>query len=146
MRIYLDNCSFNRPFDSQAQLKVRIETEAKLFIQEHIFTGKLELVWSYILEYENNYNPYAERRETILEWKKIAVKNVLETEEVIKNAKLLHRRGLKSEDSLHLACAVEGDCNFFITTDFGILKKVSNFEHVSIINPLQFIEILEEIK
>jgi hypothetical protein len=30
VRLYLDNCSFNRPFDDQSQLKIRLETEAKL--------------------------------------------------------------------------------------------------------------------
>jgi len=33
MRIYLDNCSFKRPFDAQLQLKIKLETEAKLSIQ-----------------------------------------------------------------------------------------------------------------
>lgn len=31
MRVYLDNCSFNRPFDDQTQIKISLETEAKLF-------------------------------------------------------------------------------------------------------------------
>ena len=30
MRVYLDNCCYNRPFDDQNQLKVRLETIAKL--------------------------------------------------------------------------------------------------------------------
>lgn len=50
MLIYLDNCSFNRPFDDQSQIRIRIETEAKLYIQENIVSGKLQLCWSYILE------------------------------------------------------------------------------------------------
>jgi hypothetical protein len=37
LRLYLDNCAFNRPFDDQNQLKIKLETEAKLFIQQ----GKL---------------------------------------------------------------------------------------------------------
>ena len=32
MRVYLDNCCYNRPFDDQTQVKVRMETEAKLLI------------------------------------------------------------------------------------------------------------------
>jgi len=30
MWIYLDNCCYNRPFDDQSQLRVRLEAEAKL--------------------------------------------------------------------------------------------------------------------
>ncbi|MFO7884916.1 MAG: hypothetical protein R6U68_08850 [Desulfobacteraceae bacterium] len=33
MKIYLDNCCFNRPFDDQTSLRIRLETEAKLDIQ-----------------------------------------------------------------------------------------------------------------
>ena len=51
MRLYLDNCTFNRPFDDQNQLKIKLETEAKLFIQQGFIMGIYDLVWSYILEY-----------------------------------------------------------------------------------------------
>jgi hypothetical protein len=49
MRIYLDNCCFNRPYDDQSQIRIRIESEAKLFIQAKILAGEIELAWSYIL-------------------------------------------------------------------------------------------------
>lgn len=42
MRVYLDNCCYNRPFDSQTQLRVRLETEAKLAIQALMRAGALE--------------------------------------------------------------------------------------------------------
>lgn len=43
MRIYLDNCCFNRPFDDQSQLRIRLETEAKLVVQDLIRSRRLEL-------------------------------------------------------------------------------------------------------
>ena len=54
----MDNCCFNRPFDDQKQSRIGIETEAKLFIQDEILAGKLRLAWSYILDYENEANPF----------------------------------------------------------------------------------------
>ena len=30
MKVYLDNCCFNRPFDDQTQLVVRLETDANI--------------------------------------------------------------------------------------------------------------------
>ncbi len=42
MRIYLDNGCLNRPFDDQRQIRIRIETEAKLYIQEKIFNDEIE--------------------------------------------------------------------------------------------------------
>ena len=37
MRVYLDNCCYNRPFDDQAQLTVRLETVTKLAVQWMMF-------------------------------------------------------------------------------------------------------------
>ena len=50
MRVYLDNCCYNRPFDEQAQLRVRLETEAKMEIQSQMRLGILEYVWSEMLQ------------------------------------------------------------------------------------------------
>ena len=38
MRVYLDNCCYNRPFDPQEQLRIRLETEAKLEVQSQDYT------------------------------------------------------------------------------------------------------------
>lgn len=49
MRIYMDNCCLNRPFDDQSKIRIRLESEAVLFIQEKIATHEIELAWSYRL-------------------------------------------------------------------------------------------------
>ena len=67
MKIYLDNCCFNRPFDDQSSLIVHFETEAKLYVQELILKGKLLLCWSFVLDYENAANPFEEVRNIISE-------------------------------------------------------------------------------
>ena len=56
LRIYLDNCCYNRPYDDQTQLRISLESQAKLHVQEMIKDGKLELAASYILTYENSKN------------------------------------------------------------------------------------------
>lgn len=43
MLIYLDLCCFNRPFDDQSSRSIYIETEAKLFIQDMIKQGLVEI-------------------------------------------------------------------------------------------------------
>jgi predicted nucleic acid-binding protein len=139
MIIYLDNCSFNRPFDNQKQIRIRIETEAKLYIQEQIIKGKLQLAWSYILDFENAANPFLERKETINNWKKYAVADTAETENIISAAEELFIKGIKSKDALHVACAIELNCEYFITTDREIIKKLTNFEPIKVISPVDFI-------
>jgi len=36
MRIYLDMCCFNRPYDDQSQARIRLETEAKMLLQQKV--------------------------------------------------------------------------------------------------------------
>lgn len=53
VKIYLDNCCYNRPYDDQSQLRIHQEAEAKLYVQDKIAKGELELVTSFMLDFEN---------------------------------------------------------------------------------------------
>ena len=145
MKIYLDNCSFNRPFDDQSFMRIKLETEAKLFVQEKILIGKLQLIWSHILEYENMQNPFIERRNAIIEWKKIATEKIGGTKNVVARASEFTRHGVKSKDALHIACAIEGKAEYFLTTDDKLLKKLAKTRELIVINPVNFIPILESM-
>ena len=145
MKIYLDNCSFNRPFDDQSSMRIKLETEAKLFVQEKILIGKLQLIWSHILEYENMQNPFIERRNSIIEWKKIAAEKIDGTKNVVARASEFTRNGVKSKDALHIACAIEGKAEYFLTTDDKLLKKLTETKELIVINPVNFIPILESM-
>jgi len=145
MKIYLDNRSFNRPFDDQSSMRIKLETEAKLFVQEKILIGKLQLIWSHILEYENMQNPFIERRNAIIEWKKIAAENIGGAKNVVARASEFTRHGVKSKDALYIACAIEGKAEYFLTTDDDLLKKLAKTKELIVINPVNFIPILESM-
>ncbi len=140
MKIYLDNCCFNRPFDDQSQLRIKLETEAKLRIQEEVRAGNLELAWSYILDYENGKNPYEDRKERMKGWKKYAVTDIQENTEILKKADYLNSIGLKKMDSLHVACAIISRCNYILTTDDNILKQSETLEGIKVDDPIGFIK------
>jgi predicted nucleic acid-binding protein len=140
MKVYLDNCCFNRPYDDQDSLLIRIETEVKLEIQDRARSGIIELVWSYVLDYENSQNPYQERSEEIFEWRKIAIDNILESESVLNRMHGYEKLGIKPTDALHISCAVQANCKYFITVDKGILNKNILVHEIKICNPIEFIE------
>jgi predicted nucleic acid-binding protein len=142
--VYLDNCVFNRPYDDQRSIEIRLESEAKLFIQQKIKNGDLELVWSYILEFENANNPFRLRREAILYWKIIASRCIVQNERILNQAEKLRQIGLKSADALHIACAIEARSDFFLTTDRGILRKMREHPQISVLNPIEFVMLLGE--
>jgi predicted nucleic acid-binding protein len=140
MKVYLDNCCFNRPYDDQDSLLIRIETEVKLEIQDRVRSGIIELGWSYVLDYENSQNPYEERSDEIIEWRKIAIDNILESQSVLNRMHGYEKLGIKSTDALHISCAVQANCNYFITVDKGILNKKKLVQDIKICNPIEFIE------
>jgi len=141
-KLYLDNCCFNRPYDDQSYLAIYLETEAKLFIQKEILNGRFNLVWSYILDYENSVNPYENRRKSITAWRKLSVMDIDVSDEIVECAEKIASKGIKKKDALHIASAVYAKCDYFLTTDKGLLNK--QFEELKIINPLDFIKIIGE--
>ena len=138
-RVYLDNCCFNRPYDDQAQLAVRLEAEAKLSVQGEIASGRLDLAWSFMMDYEIAFNPFKGRRAAIGEWRGFAKEIVLLNATVEARQKPYKALGLKNKDASHLACAVEAGCEYFLTTDAGILRKKSVISEIKIVNPVAYI-------
>lgn len=138
MLIYLDNCCFNRPFDDQSQMRVRLETEAKLAIQAEVRNGTVDLAWSYILDFENTANPNEERRESIERWRQFATVDTTESEAILDLARKLHQAGMKKKDSLHLATAISLQCDIFFTTDDGILKKRRMIGGIRVLNAVEY--------
>ena len=146
MRIYLDNCCFNRPYDDQTFEIIRLETEAKIFVQNCIKDNQIELIWSFILDFENSANPYRERRESIKEWRSISAENIKAAEKIRNYAnELQNLYGIKPKDSLHLACAIDAKSEYFLTTDKILIKKGKHLKEIRVMNPLEFITLLEEI-
>ncbi len=145
IKIYLDNCCFNRPFDDQKYLSVKIETECKLWIQEVIKDNQFILCWSYILDFENEKNPFLERKNQIQEWKKIATEDIEENQNILNCAKNLIKIGLKPLDALHLSCADEMKVSYFITVDKGILKQKNKIQSIEILSPIEFVKLFEDL-
>ncbi len=141
--VYLDNCCYNRPYDDQNQPKVYLETQAKLLIQKMIMDKKLNLVYSYVSEYENSNNPNTGHRRSIANFFKNAAVYVdysfepeiqIEMDEIMKT-------GVKEMDALQVASAIIGKADYFLTTDKRLLKYTTS--KIQLINPIEFISTLE---
>ena len=144
INLYLDNCCFNRPYDDQSQLVIKLETEAKIAIQERIKKGLYLLHWSYILDFENSNNPFIERKTEIKKWKELSVSDIGETDTIIDRMNKLCTLGIKTLDSLHISCSIEQNCSYFLTVDKGILKKAQYIKEIKVLSPIEFIIEMEE--
>jgi predicted nucleic acid-binding protein len=117
---------------------VLLETEAKLAVQELIRSGSMRLAWSFMMDFENDANPFEERRESISPWRALAFIDISESPELIERAESISELGLRAKDSIHLSCAIEANCDVFLTTDKGILNKAHLISDLAIINPVDY--------
>ena len=138
MRVYLDNCCYNRPFDSQGQIKVLLETLAKLDIQRQMRDGVVEYAWSEVLDFEVGKCRFVDRKRQIAPWAEGAAVYVELDETIRLRAREFEATGIKAMDALHLSCAEASDCDWFFTTDRGILNKARPMTAMRVANPVEF--------
>lgn len=145
MKIYLDNCCFNRPYDDQTQIRISLETQAKLYVQDLIKERKIELATSYVLWYENSQNPYETKRVAISEFIQKNSTEYIDIEksnEIRSKAEEIMKTGVKMKDAYHIACAIYSSCDYFLTTDNRLLKYYTS--EIQMLNPVDFIGRLED--
>ena len=95
--------------------------------------------------FENNDNPHEERRCSIADFLKYA-KHYVDydwAEEVEEKASESMNRQIKNKNAIHIASAIIGGCDYFITTDDSLAKKYIGKE-ICICGPIDFINILED--
>ena len=141
--VYLDNCCYNRPYDDQSQPKVQLETQAKMLIQKMIIDKKLDLIYSYVSEYENSRNSNDYNRSSILDFFRNAVIYVdySHKDEIQAEMNEIMKTGVKKMDALQVASAIIGKSDYFLTTDKRLLKYQS--DKIRIINPIDFVRDVE---
>ena len=144
MRVYLDNCCYNRPYDDQSQLRISLEAQAKIQIQTMIRNHSVELSSSYVLLYENSKNPYDLRKNSIQSFVKDNVSVYIDVDRADEEKVIADRiisTGVKTVDAHHVACAILAESDYFLTTDDRLLKYRTNELHI--IDPVGFIRELE---
>ena len=140
MRIYLDMCCYNRPYDDQSQIRVAMEAHAKLYIQNLIKEKKHQLVGSYTLEYEVSKNPFPMRKRAIQRFIRENMQAYVgeeRSETISAMAEEIMKTGIKEKDAYHVASAIYAKCAYFISTDIRLLKYRT--DRIRMVTPIDFI-------
>lgn len=142
MLIYFDNCCLNRPFDDMSQIKISLEAQAKLYVQSLVRDDKIDMVSSFVLEFENLESPHFDRSNDISNFLKLAKKNIGtgRVNEVRMIASKIMQSGVHFKDACHVACAELAGCDYLLSTDRRLLKYKSG--KVILTNPIDFLEAL----
>jgi hypothetical protein len=144
LTIYLDNCCLNRPYNDQAAPRVRLEAEAIELILNAVAGKRISLLWSAIMDAENEQNPFEERRAGIRRWRDAAVAIIQDSPDLRAQARALALGGFKPLDALHVASAAMGKAGHFLTVDDWILKKRDRVRGIVIVSPLEFVPLFGE--
>lgn len=138
MRIYLDTCCVNRPFDDQTQPEIHAEAKAVLAILDYIEVGQWEWIGSEILNGEVAHISDSVRKSRVQVFMMIITHSVSPGHNEITRAEQLQQLGFHLTDALHLACAETAQVDIFLTTDKKLLNRASRLAHevrVKVHNP-----------
>ena len=141
MKVYLDNCCYGRPYDDQTQLRISLETQAKLSIQHSIASGEIDLVSSLFVVFENGKKKNPMIKEQITAFIKNNSKEYVGGTAIPKmkdSVKEIESSGVKALDASHIAAAIYSGCDYFITTDDRLLRFET--DKIKIVDPIQFIK------
>jgi predicted nucleic acid-binding protein len=140
MKIYMDNCCLNRPFDDQSNLRVHLEAEAIKTIISLLEQQQWFLVSSQVLEFEISKNGDESRRNELNSINALAHTVIRIDAAIAKRANEFEKHGLQAFDALHLACA-EDNADIFLTVDDKFINKAKNIQglHIKISSPLIYL-------
>ena len=139
-KVYLDICTYCRPFDNQESMRIRLETDAYYLILSAIQKGKYETIITPVhIEEANAHNDIQERMDMLSLFYALKVEYNCNTDIVRARAEELYRLKCGVADSAHIAYA-ESTADYFITCDDKLLKRCRRYNvAISVFNPVEFV-------
>ena len=147
LKLFLDVCVYNRPFDSQSDERIALETSIFIYILEKIQKGNYRLVTSESLEYENEKNPDLERKARVNTYFKLSGEYIQYEETDSERVNYLAGIGLSLVDALHVTLAEKAKVDYFVTCDdriVSVYRKNRSVFKISIIGLREFISLEEQ--
>lgn len=141
LKLYLDNCCFNRPFDDLSQEKINLESNAIENILKKHTHSKLEIYKSIAIDFEiSKIKSDAKRRKVEDLYDALELIPIAYSEEIMQRAIELREYNIKNMDSLHLAFAESVPVEYFLTTDKLLINasRRANLK-INVVNPVEFI-------
>lgn len=141
MKIYFDNCCYNRLFDDRSNIINYLEREAVLIVMQKAYENEFEIIGSDILEIEISKIKNNEKRSDVEGIYHALVTSCVQVTSEIKERAVQIREvsSIKNFDSLHLASAEVG-ADVLLTTDIKYLKGCHRIDaKIEVKNPVEFV-------
>ncbi|MBQ8698553.1 MAG: PIN domain-containing protein [Schwartzia sp.] len=141
MRLYLDCCCYNRPFDAASNDRIHDESEAVLSVINRCRKGAHTILGSSVLRLEIDKIRDPGKKGKVQLLYSASTSFVPYTEEIKKRAEALRvDTSIRLMDSLHLASAEAGKADIFLTTDDKLIRGCKNIQTaLRVLNPVAFL-------
>ena len=145
MKLYLDVCCLNRPFDDLTQNRIQFESDAILTIISRCQSGKWTLMSSEAIDLELNKTRDNNKLKKVLALLSVSTEKLILNQAAINRSEEFQRNGIKPMDSLHLAVAETSNVDVLLTTDDALLRASSRMDlNIIVKNPVTWLmEVLQ---
>jgi predicted nucleic acid-binding protein len=143
-RIYLDTCVRCRPFDEPSQ-RVKEEAEAFFTILQGVDEKRFLILGSVVLDDELFEIRDGRKRAVVVELMSRAIAERITVISESKQEELKRATGVEDEDAFHLAAALEGKAEYFLTVDDNVLAKADKIEAFGL-KVQNLVDLIEEKK
>jgi predicted nucleic acid-binding protein len=144
--VYPDTNIYFRPFDNWLNTRIALEAEACLLFWNRVSSKQITCLSSVLIELEINKAPSLKKKQ-VQKFLTLVSKSFHLDDNVKELSQILQKKfRIPPYDAVHLAFALEGKVDIFITCDDDILKKSLRLEkwlesegfHLLIMNPIQW--------
>lgn len=141
MKVYLDNCCYNRLLDDRSYSRIYYERNSVMLILELAEKGEIEIVGSEMLvrEIDDTFDVY---KKNILQlvYSLCTEESRINSEILTRAEEIRHNSSIKFKDSIHLACAEAMKADVLLTTDDKFRKNCTRIKtYTKVLNPNQWL-------
>ena len=146
IKLYLDTCCYNRPFDDLKQEKVRMEAQAIINIIKIYNNKKIKIYRSRALEFEISKISNSNKRRQVEDlYSAVSAENILYFYELDKRVEELEKYNIHFMDAYHIAYAESKTVDYFITVDKQLINAAKRARlDLKVVEPIEFL--MEVIK
>jgi len=141
LRIYLDNCCYNRPFDEIRNEKIKIESQAVEEIIGKFVKKEIQIFTSGAIEFElSRISEGSKKRQVEDLYDSLDLLSIPYTNNLDKRVDELEEYNIHFMDAYHIAYAESKNLDYLLTVD----KKLINASKrgplkIKVISPVEFI-------
>ena len=141
LKIYLDNCCYNRPFDDLTQEKINLEASAiETIFRKHI-DKEVKIYKSRAIDYEITKISDGDKKRKVEDlYDGLELENISYTYNLDTRVEELEKANIHFMDAYHVAYAESKELDYFITVDKQLINASKKLNlKIKILNPIEFI-------